>query len=287
VAGYIGHTRSACILFRLVRNGGAWVLVAGNRWRVRFDKSTYVIGGTAVAAAVVLGALAGALPGVLTAVAGLASAVLWQAATNHRAKLQATSDLLQSAERELAPPHADADSPAMYLRAEAAVVPFQQRSELATLRDWLCSVLQADIALVIGEGGSGKTRLALQLAAEAEDQYGFAATGSWRERNSRQSTPPGTARLPSAAQPQRSPVLARGRAFRMRNHDDREQNDAPNADRVRADCRPERRFRHLHGPGSVITFRKYAARHPFRQARAESVDCRAHAPLGRCSSPTV
>ena len=29
----------------------------------------------------------------------------------------------------------------------------------------------------------------------------------------------------------------------QRNHDDREQNDAPNGDRVRADCRPERRIR--------------------------------------------
>jgi hypothetical protein len=45
---------------------------------VRFDKWTYVIGGAAVAAAVVLGALAGALPGVLAALAGLLSAALWQ-----------------------------------------------------------------------------------------------------------------------------------------------------------------------------------------------------------------
>jgi tetratricopeptide (TPR) repeat protein len=140
---------------------------------VRFDKWTYVIGGAAVAAAVVLGALAGARPGVLTALAGLMSAVLWQTAANHRANMQASSDLLQTAERELAPPHADADSPAMYLRAEAAVVPFQQRPELATLRNWLVSDRQADVALVIGEGGAGKTRLALQLAAEAEGQYGF------------------------------------------------------------------------------------------------------------------
>ena len=34
-------------------------------------------------------------------------------------------------------------------------------------------------------------------------------------------------------------MLARG-ALRMRKHDDRKQNDAPNADRVRADCRPRR-----------------------------------------------
>ena len=106
---------------------------------MRFDKWTLVIGGAAVAAAVVLGALAGAGPGVLAALAGLASAVLWQVAANHRAKVQASSNLLQSAERELAPPHADAVSPAMFLRAEAAVVPFQQRPELAALRDWLVS----------------------------------------------------------------------------------------------------------------------------------------------------
>jgi hypothetical protein len=140
---------------------------------VRFDKRTYVIGGAAVAAAMVLGALAGARPGVLAALAGLASAVLWQAAATHRAKLQASTDLLQAAERELAPPHVDADSPAMYLRAEAAVVPFQQRPELAALRDWLVGDRPADVALVTGEGGAGKTRLALQLSAEAEQEFGF------------------------------------------------------------------------------------------------------------------
>jgi tetratricopeptide (TPR) repeat protein len=140
---------------------------------VRFDKWTLVIGGAAVAAAVVLGALAGAGPGVLAALAGLASAVLWQAAANHRAKVQASSDLLQTAGRELAPPHADAVSPAMYLRAEAAVVPFQQRPELAALRDWLVSGRQADVALIIGEGGAGKTRVALQLADEADQEFGF------------------------------------------------------------------------------------------------------------------
>ena len=129
---------------------------------MRFDKWTYVIGGAAVAVAVVLGALSGAGPGVLAALAGLASAILWQAAANHRAKVQASSDVLQTAERELAPPHTDADSPAMYLRAEAAVVPFQKRPELAAVRDWLVSGKQADVALVIGEGGAGKTRLALQ-----------------------------------------------------------------------------------------------------------------------------
>jgi hypothetical protein len=81
--------------------------------------------------------------------------------------------LLETAGLGLAPPHVEADSPAMYLRAEAEVVPFQPRPELARLRNWLVSDRITDFALVVGAAGTGKTRLALQLAAEAEGDLGF------------------------------------------------------------------------------------------------------------------
>ena|ERR1022692_690027 len=80
------------------------VLVIGNRWRVRLDKWTYTIGIAAVAAAIVLGALAGALPGVLTALAGLVSAVLWQAAADRQRQARSRGTVLADAERNLALP---------------------------------------------------------------------------------------------------------------------------------------------------------------------------------------
>jgi len=141
---------------------------------VRFDKWILVIGASAVAAAVVLGALAGALAGVLTALAGAVFAVLWQFATARQSKVQAADDLLREAARNLAPPRLETDSPVGYLRAEAEIVQFRPRAELDVLRDWLVSPRQAGVQLVTGEAGSGKTRLALQLASESGEQYGWA-----------------------------------------------------------------------------------------------------------------
>jgi len=60
----------------------------GGKSLVRLDKWTWMIGGLALAAAVGLGAWAGIevgpWAGVLAALAGLVSAVLWQAAANRR-----------------------------------------------------------------------------------------------------------------------------------------------------------------------------------------------------------
>ena len=145
---------------------------------VRLDKWTWVIGGLAVAAAVVLGALAAAWAGVLAALAGLVPAVLWQAAANRRSTLAARTGLLNEARVTLAPPGpAEAEGVpggvARYLRPEEAVVEFWPRPELGALLDWLVSDRPADVQLVIGEGGAGKTRLALQLAREATEEYGF------------------------------------------------------------------------------------------------------------------
>lgn len=60
-----------------------------------------------------------------------------------------------------------AATPVRLLRAEYAVVPFQNRDELTVLRDWCRQVANGDrtgLAVVNGVGGAGKTRLALELA---------------------------------------------------------------------------------------------------------------------------
>ncbi len=55
---------------------------------------------------------------------------------------------------------------ARYLRAEEAVVPFRSRPELDELLSWCVSGDHAAVRLVTGDGGAGKTRLALELCEE-------------------------------------------------------------------------------------------------------------------------
>ena len=55
---------------------------------------------------------------------------------------------------------------ARYLRPEEAVVPFQARPELDELLRWCTSGAHTAVLLVTGDGGTGKTRLALRLAEE-------------------------------------------------------------------------------------------------------------------------
>ena len=62
---------------------------------------------------------------------------------------------------------------ARYLRPENAVVGFWPRRGLRALREWAFSTLGADIGLVTGEGGAGKTRLALQLGQELKAEFGW------------------------------------------------------------------------------------------------------------------
>jgi PST family polysaccharide transporter len=50
------------------------------------------------------------------------------------------------------------------LRPEAQIVPFWPRSELGELLDWCRAPGQVAVRLVTGEGGAGKTRLAIELA---------------------------------------------------------------------------------------------------------------------------
>jgi hypothetical protein len=52
------------------------------------------------------------------------------------------------------------------LRPEEQVVPFRARPELDDLLDWCVNGGHAGVRLVTGDGGSGKTRLALRLGEE-------------------------------------------------------------------------------------------------------------------------
>jgi predicted ATPase len=58
--------------------------------------------------------------------------------------------------------------PAALLRPDRQVVGFIVRPELGRLREWCDDAEQAQVLLLTGAGGVGKTRLALQLAGERE-----------------------------------------------------------------------------------------------------------------------
>ena len=58
---------------------------------------------------------------------------------------------------------------AALLRPQAQVVPFWPRPELSELRGWCRAPVHVAVRLVTGEGGAGKTRLAVQLARDMGD----------------------------------------------------------------------------------------------------------------------
>ena len=76
----------------------------------------------------------------------------------------------------LAPPitHQDPPTPAFLLRADMEVLPFVgRRDELKTLTRW-CTADESPVALLVGSGGQGKTRLARQFVASMRER-GWAA----------------------------------------------------------------------------------------------------------------
>ena len=139
---------------------------------MRLDKWTYIIGAATVATATELGLLAAGKPGALGAFAGLVPAVLWQIAADRRKKTRERDELLDRAAQQLVPPELPGGA-AKYLRPEDQVVKFWPRPELAVLRSWSVSTRHTDIQLITGEGGAGKTRLALQFGQEAAQKYGW------------------------------------------------------------------------------------------------------------------
>jgi hypothetical protein len=72
---------------------------------------------------------------------------------------------------------------ARYLRPEAEVVPFQPRPELAELLNWCTTGGHLSVRLLVGVGGTGKTRLALRLGQELSAN-GWRVSWVWRGHES-------------------------------------------------------------------------------------------------------
>jgi tetratricopeptide (TPR) repeat protein len=74
------------------------------------------------------------------------------------------------------------DSPAGLLRADQHVVPFIGRGEYAALQKWCQDGKNSPVGLLVGAGGVGKTRLALQLGAYLESRgWSVTVVGADRE----------------------------------------------------------------------------------------------------------
>jgi hypothetical protein len=118
-----------------------------------------------------IGRLSGS-PGILAAFAGLIPAALWQVMSDRHTKVKAQREQLDEAAQQFVPAELSGGV-TRCLRPEAEIVMFWPRPELAMLRAWAASPLRTDVQLVIGEGGAGKTRLALRLGRELREQYGW------------------------------------------------------------------------------------------------------------------
>jgi hypothetical protein len=130
----------------------------------------------AVGAAVVLAAKGGPVPLVAEAiVAGLAAAALWQLWLNWVARSDRAAEFGRVAADYALPSAAGGVGVAHLLRPEEEVAPFWPRPELDDLTGWIASSgdslaeQSAVIRLVVGAGGSGKTRLARELAKRAAE----------------------------------------------------------------------------------------------------------------------
>jgi tetratricopeptide (TPR) repeat protein len=148
---------------------------------VGMNSRVVVLAVLSVVLAVVLGfeagLRAGPLAGVLSALAGFVPAVVWELARDRRERAAGVAEKRAAALEVFASagPRADggvagdwaADSGAAWLlRPEAEVVGFRPRPELGELAGWCVGGGRRGVRLVTGEGGSGKTRLALQLERE-------------------------------------------------------------------------------------------------------------------------
>src|ERR1017187_5169056 len=145
---------------------------------VGMNSRVVVLAVLSVVLAVVLGFEAGLrvgpLAGVLSALAGFVPAVVWELARDRRERAAGVAEKRAAALEVFASagPRADggvagdwaADSGAAWLlRPEAEVVGFRPRPELGELAGWCVGGGRLGVRLVTGEGGSGKTRLAVQL----------------------------------------------------------------------------------------------------------------------------
>jgi hypothetical protein len=127
------------------------------------------------------GALTGAIPGTLAAVlAGFVPAIV-DSARRQREELERRKRAAVAAQAKWdmigEPAAGTADGgPAALLRPDREVVEFTGRdTELGMLRAWCTAADAHSVRTVVGAGGVGKTRLALQLASEWESRG-----GEWR-----------------------------------------------------------------------------------------------------------
>ncbi len=134
---------------------------------MRLYRGTLLIAAFAAAVAVVLALKGGQVAGVVVAVtAGLVSAALWQVREDRIAD-HARAAELEKAEQVYALPGPALDGGAVqFLRPEEEVVSFWPRPELDELLSWMVTGGYAKVQLVTGGGGTGKTRLARQLAGD-------------------------------------------------------------------------------------------------------------------------
>lgn len=135
---------------------------------MRFGKGTLLIVAASVVAAVVLGQVGGTVPGAFAAVAaGVAAAAVWQVRLDQRAGAERVAQLKDAEDRYALPGPAREQSVAQLLRPEEEVVSFRPRSELDQVVGWVAdSEPHIAVQLVIGDGGTGKTRLARQVIHE-------------------------------------------------------------------------------------------------------------------------
>ena len=128
-----------------------------------------------LAVAVGLSFVAGAWAAVLLTLAALLSAALWEITHERQKQNAAEAKRRETALTTFAPSPAVASADvealvehgaAWYLRPEAEIVTFWPRPELEDLRQWCVNRGHLAVSLVSGDGGAGKTRLAVQLSRD-------------------------------------------------------------------------------------------------------------------------
>ena len=180
------HSARDRVTSRVIRvapwNAGGGVRMS---WKIPAISATAVVVGLAVGGAAVglvvhgaAGALLGVVPGALAGVVagfvpGLRDWAEARRAEENRASVAAHRAWDTAGE---SPVPGTSSGPAALLRPDRAVVEFTGRdTELRTLRAWCATSRKGSVRVVVGAGGVGKTRLALQVATDWE-----AAGGEWR-----------------------------------------------------------------------------------------------------------
>src|SRR5215472_11213068 len=151
---------------------------------MRVDSRTVAVAAAGLLVTIALGYLAGhtagPAAGVIAALVGLASSAVVTIVLERQSRQTADAARRQELLEMFAPPRPSEDiedgavSPsdraalgiARYLRSDEQVVPFRARPELDDLLAWCGTGGRVRIRLVTGNGGAGKTRVALRLCTD-------------------------------------------------------------------------------------------------------------------------